>query len=816
MDNKKIFTRHDVVVYDHVMPFRSVGGKGSKFDFSSQSAADAAMAYYITWSPDGEEPIMHSPIKSPMTQIQPVLPRVRVDTPMPLTFRSHSSISSSPPQSPSSYSPLPLHFHESSSSRLDDGKNWFDIDNHCSNSKCNLGKDHPGICSDAVPILDNTLPSQSTRAARARVAFVPTLQTTEEDTDDDIDLDAMLCTAYSPELIGKPYSFICDDNSDTVMAEFLTCIDAYAARIDMSLLNPIAKTRKSSYWMEKIRRSGKIKPGLICTNVPKIAEFNPDLPIPNTIEEARQSPNWDVPNGYKFATEKECGAWIDQGVLETADAPGLTKLINLRALYTVKLTKTREFKKAKLRIIISCHSRVAKQGEHYFENYSQTVKWPNVRTVCAQACNEGFTIVRQWDTGAAFLHADIEPGAQVLVSVPEAMQEIFKVGPVARVLKAAYGLPGAPRGFYKFVCSIFTNPALNMIKSKVDEAVFTLREGREYLHMCMWVDDFLCISNSQRLYDKCKKHYFEHVLEAEDEPLELFLGINFEVNVQKQTIRLWGERAINAMVQQYGQPQRQSQIPCLEENSDLPSEPLPEIGSPLWHRLETRAVRYRSLVPSMLYLCTTCRPDVAYIIGILCRCQANPSERHLEAADVCLAYLLTTKELAIQYGITGSERGLHMTYSPLKSILEGLADSDWAVGPSISGFIVFLAGGPVMWISKKQPVTALSSTEAEYYASSVCAVELLASRLFLASIGAEQILPTPLHVDNSACVSMAKDFNSCKRAKHIDRRINFLTDYQELGHLQVIHIPTAMNTADIFTKPLRKLLFLKHRLSMLI
>ena len=157
-----------------------------------------------------------------------------------------------------------------------------------------------------------------------------------------------------------------------------------------------------------------------------------------------------------------------------------------------------------------------------------------------------------------------------------------------------------------------------------------------------------------------------------------------------------------------------------------------------------------------------------------------------------------------------------MTYSPLKSILEGLADSDWAVGPSISGFIVFLAGGPVMWISKKQPVTALSSTEAEYYASSVCAVELLASRLFLASIGAEQILPTPLHVDNSACVSMAKDFNSCKRAKHIDRRINFLTDYQELGHLQVIHIPTAMNTADIFTKPLRKLLFLKHRLSMLI
>jgi hypothetical protein len=686
------------------MPFRSMGGKGTKFDFTTQSAADAAMSYYITWSPDGEDivpPALPQVSLTPTTHNLPAAPRERrVDTPIPFVIRSNPRDAPASPISPpgSSYSPLPIQFHEGTSvpagtTHADENVNWSD--NHCSNSKCSLGKDHPGLCSDSVPILEDTLPSGATRAARARlniprVTFEPTLVSTLEDDDDGIDLDAMLCTSYSTELDGKPYSFVCDETSETA-AEYLTCIDAYAARIDLSLLNPIAKPKKSSHWLEIARKSSKFKSSLTSIDTPTVVVFNPDLPIPNTIEEARLSPNWNVPNGYKYATERECGAWLQQGVLETADAPGLTKLINLRALYTVKLDKQRRFKKAKLRIIISCHSRVAKEGEHYFENYSQTVKWPNVRTVCAQACNEGFTIVRQWDTGSAFLHADIEPGAQVLVSVPDAMQEIFNVGPVARVLKAAYGLPGAPRGFYKFVCSIFTNNVLNMVKSKVDEAVLTLREGREYIHICMWVDDFLVISNSQRLYDKCKKHYFNNVLEAEDEPLELFLGINFEVNFAKQTIRLWGERAIDAMVQQYGLPQRPSQVPCLEENSNMHEESLPEVGSPLWNKLEPRATRYRSLVPSMLYLCTTCRPDIAYIIGILCRCQASPSERHLEAADTCFAYLVATKDLAIQYGVTASERGLHMTYSPLKEILEGLSDSDWAVGPSISGFFIFLA-----------------------------------------------------------------------------------------------------------------------------
>ena len=109
-----------------------------------------------------------------------------------------------------------------------------------------------------------------------------------------------------------------------------------------------------------------------------------------------------------------------------------------------------------------------------------------------------------------------------------------------------------------------------------------------------------------------------------------------------------------------------------------------------------------------------------------------------------------------------------------------------------------------------QPVTSLSSAEAEYYAGSACGASVVALRHFMDDIGATPLFPTIIFIDNTATVDLAKDFKSCKRTKHIDRRVNFLTDYQAAGEVEVVHIGTSMNTADALTKPLAKPDFVKH------
>ena len=80
----------------------------------------------------------------------------------------------------------------------------------------------------------------------------------------------------------------------------------------------------------------------------------------------------------------------------------------MKCLFSVKTDKKGRLARAKLRILVLGHSRAVKYGEHYFENFSQTVKWPNLRACCAQACIDGFTIAKQWDTGAAFLYEALE------------------------------------------------------------------------------------------------------------------------------------------------------------------------------------------------------------------------------------------------------------------------------------------------------------------------------------------------------------------------------------------------------------------------
>jgi len=88
-----------------------------------------------------------------------------------------------------------------------------------------------------------------------------------------------------------------------------------------------------------------------------------------------------------------------------------------------------------------------------------------------------------------------------------------------------------------------------------------------------------------------------------------------------------------------------------------------------------------------------------------------------------MAYLHTTPNLGVQYGRKNGPDGLETIYSALKDELEALSDSDWSTGYSISGFVLFLAGAALLWASKKQPVTSLSSAEAEYYAASASVTE---------------------------------------------------------------------------------------------
>ena len=99
----------------------------------------------------------------------------------------------------------------------------------------------------------------------------------------------------------------------------------------------------------------------------------------------------------------------------------------------------------------------------------------------------------------------------------------------------------------------------------------------------------------------------------------------------------------------------------------------------------------------------------------------NPRKFHLTTAKRILRYVKGT----LEYGVLFPRKTDQRTVSLL-----GYSDSDWCGDKtdrkSTTRYLFKFLGAPISWCSKKQPVVALSSCEAEYIAEA----HMLLAKLF--------------------------------------------------------------------------------------
>jgi hypothetical protein len=146
--------------------------------------------------------------------------------------------------------------------------------------------------------------------------------------------------------------------------------------------------------------------------------------------------------------------------------------------------------------------------------------------------------------------------------------------------------------------------------------------------------------------------------------------------------------------------------------------------------------------------------------------------------------------------------------------LIGYSDSDYAGCKvdrnSTLQTCQFLGRSLVSWSSKKQTSVALSTTKVEYVAAGQCCAQLLWMTQTLRDFG-YNLSKVPLLCDNESAIHMADNPVEHSRTKHIDIRHHFLRDHQQKGDIEVYHISTENQQADIFTKPLDEKTFCRLR-----
>lgn len=171
------------------------------------------------------------------------------------------------------------------------------------------------------------------------------------------------------------------------------------------------------------------------------------------------------------------------------------------------------------------------------------------------------------------------------------------------------------------------------------------------------------------------------------------------------------------------------------------------------------------------YLVALTRPDLAFAYLEPSKFVQFQGPAHLKAAERTLEYLMGTYDVGIYVGITYSDPGYGR-----RNVLEGWVDSDYASDPdtrrSVTGFVMSLNNGPVVWKAKRQACVTLSSSKAKFVAASMCGQEVIYLRAILLDMGHVQVLPTKVWEDNASCILMAQNPVNRERSRHIDTLIH--------------------------------------------
>ncbi|CAI7798527.1 unnamed protein product, partial [Closterium sp. NIES-53] len=144
------------------------------------------------------------------------------------------------------------------------------------------------------------------------------------------------------------------------------------------------------------------------------------------------------------------------------------------------------------------------------------------------------------------------------------------------------------------------------------------------------------------------------------------------------------------------------------------------------------------------------------------------------------------------------------------AVLTGHSDASWvddlAMQRLSQGYTFNLGSGSVSWRSTHSSSVLNSTCEAEIYAGSMAAQELLWLTYVLTDLGERPRSSPVLYVDNKAMIALCQEHRlehrMKHRMKHIALRYFFARELQQRGQLRLAYVATWANTADIFTKAL--------------
>jgi histone deacetylase 1/2 len=501
---------------------------------------------------------------------------------------------------------------------------------------------------------------------------------------------------------------------------------------------------------------------------------------PKTVKQALLDPSW------KSAMQVEYDALLQNNTWSLVPLPPNRQAIGCKWVFRLKENPDGTVNKYKARLVAKgFHQR---QGFDFLETFSPVVKPVTIRVILTIAITKRWSI-QQLDVNNAFLNGVLDEA--VYMQQPQGF-ESSDPSLVCKLHKALYGLKQAPRQWFVRLQS--TLLFLGFKSSKCDPSLFVFNSHHDTIYLLVYVDDIIITSNNSTLLQstisKLNKAFSLKHLGS----LDYFLGIEVH-HLPNGSLLLTQSKYLRDLLT------RTTMLDSSPVSTPMQSTcKLTKLGS---SALDDPFM-YRSVVGALQYATIT-RPEISFSVNKACQFMSHPLETHWVAVKRILRYLKGT----LDHGLL-----LSPALPPKPPSLKAFCDADWASDPddrrSTSGAAIYFGPNLVSWWSKKQPVVARSSTEAEYRSLAHATAELLWIQTLLTELHVPFEAPTIL-CDNQSAVMLAHNPIMHSRTKHMEIDLFFVREKVISKQLSVRHIPGTDQWADVLTKPLSTAKFLSLR-----
>ena len=395
------------------------------------------------------------------------------------------------------------------------------------------------------------------------------------------------------------------------------------------------------------------------------------------------------------------------------------------------------------------------------------------------------------DIDNAFLNAPLKE--EVYLQLPGGLGGCSQ-GLVLRLRKALYGLKQAQRTWEKELGQFLE--AYRFRRCQSDSALYirTSKTG-DQVYIPVYVDDLMLVADNKKGLDDVKMDLKAGYKLKDLGEISMYLGMQVTRDKATRTISLGLPKYISELEKKYKRhlDEQGSHRGC---GSPMVPDVMKRVKAEDWSEEEAKEVNrkdFMSILGSLMFASLTCRPDLAFTVSLLSQAGVDPRWVHMDALVRALRYLINTKDAQLVYqGQMGSTQPCVFTDSDWGSEKDGLSRAAW---------LTKVAGGVVTWYSKKLPLVATSSTEAEYKALSEGAKEAMWFNNLLGELGLHTHKIT-IYCDNQAAMQVSKNPVQHHKTRHFKLSWHYVRQLQEAGEISVEFVRTALQDADVLTKAL--------------